>query len=99
MTFYILTPIDNTDNLPDGWYAIPFPDGRTAMGVNHFYNGQWQQPFDPQSSFLRPLTNATLLTRDIAESIWNACHDFYWHPGPEVPNKQTFIDELFKESK
>lgn len=106
MTLYILTPIDNTDDLPDGWYWVI--DTLNDPDKKYFHKGNWRDVAGNHTKYLNPVPGATLLTREIAESIWDAAdshneeerqYPYGRRAGNKNPGKQTYINELFKERK
>lgn len=110
MTVYILTPISETDGLPDGWYALYVPDEYCVPTLQWFdsENG-WIIPKDyyRYTSYARPLPDAIAVTRETAEDIFKAgflkgmdelaSQRDGVDSDENIPDQQTYIDNLFNK--
>lgn len=103
MTVFILTPITEVDNLPDGLYTL---HGRFAMKdireIYGFRNGKWGHKIPSDfTHYLRPIEDVITVTWEEAGKIFEAGEEYCWDsehdPNPTLPDQQTFIDQLFKE--
>lgn len=95
---YQLTPIDQTEGLPDGWYTLVGIEQYPFATSMLFEKGAWTAlPRTMLSGYLRPLPATIPLTKEIAGEIWEAALDNReWSASPD---KQTYIDNLFNQEK
>lgn len=115
MTAYILTPINETDNLPTGWYVCIASGERSLSDPSdienqYFANGKWGTYIRKRiTHYFRPLTDVVVLNRSQIQEIWDAagnCNDEIYRSAYEgepynelIPDKQTTIDNLFNKQQ
>lgn len=95
MTVYILIPINEVDNLPDGPYPVSF-GYHSYTPTAYFKKGKWDFPtYEKFTHYLRPLEDVITVTREEAGKIWDAGNAATFNS----PEQQTYIDQLFKEKQ
>lgn len=100
MTVLILTPIADTTDLPTGWYICrgqQYPEDERAQ---QFLDDGWNLEGKVPTHYYKPVSDVVVLTREEAGKIFKAgieYHHFSDGPGPYAPDRQTYIDNLFKD--